>query len=187
MNGSYNYKGFSFDTREELELAKKEDEAIEYLKAKTNTNDPEVVLKLYNKLLDRNMFVTPVGTKFLLDMKKYILESGIIDESRLKRIPADQKRRPETKKTKENKLIKENIYLKITVFIMSLLIIAMFIIALTGKMSPAASVYEMQIRDKYAKWAEQLSDKEEELRNVVRFLKEMGYNVDFEELTEYGE
>jgi len=71
----------------------------------------------------------------------------------------------------------QNTVLKIWCFFLVVLVIGMFIIALTGKRSPLAIRYEEQLINRYASWAEDLRQKEEMLREYVRKLEQQGIAV----------
>ena len=57
--------GFSFENKDEAEQAKKEIEGIRYIKTKTDMNDPEVILQVYNKMIGQKLFETAVGYSYL--------------------------------------------------------------------------------------------------------------------------
>ena len=61
----YRVEGFDFETKEEALQAKKEVEGVRYIKEQMQLDDPEVVLRLYQKLVAQNVFETPIGMSFL--------------------------------------------------------------------------------------------------------------------------
>ena len=48
-----NVDGFLFEDEETAQLARKEEEGIRFIKERTALTNPEVVLKLYKKLLEQ--------------------------------------------------------------------------------------------------------------------------------------
>ena len=68
----YRVDGFEFETKEMAELAQKESDGIKYIKEQTRMDAPDVVLKLYRKLIDKQIFDTPVGYTFLYDLYEYL-------------------------------------------------------------------------------------------------------------------
>ena len=74
----YKVDGFLFEDEATAELAKKEEEGVRFIKERTALNNPEVVYKLYKKLLDQELFVTPVGQRFLVELQNIILASGYV-------------------------------------------------------------------------------------------------------------
>ena len=68
----YEVNGFIFESKEEAEKAKKEATAIKYIKSQTQMDNPDTVLELYNKILLKKMFETPVGIAFLVELQEYL-------------------------------------------------------------------------------------------------------------------
>ena len=68
----YRVEGFDFETKEEALQAKKEVEGVRYIKEQMQLDDPEVVLRLYQKLVAQNVFETPIGMSFLSELQELI-------------------------------------------------------------------------------------------------------------------
>jgi len=79
--------GFQFDDSMEYARAKKEADIISFILDRMNVSDPQVALKVYYKLLERNDMNTVVGLTFLKQLRDHCVNSGIIDKSELKPIP----------------------------------------------------------------------------------------------------
>ncbi len=190
MAPTYTYKGHVFNSEAELADAKKENEAIEYLKSRTDMNDAGMVLKLYNKLIERKLISTPIGVDFLNELRSNITASGIITENKLKPVP-EIKKSAKVRQTKKKtsplvlKLRRQNYVLKLVVIILASLVIGMFIIVLTGKLSPIRAVYEEQILNEYSSWQKDLTKKEKEVNDKLYFLEQ--YGIYFEEDSENTE
>ena len=60
----YQVEGYAFETKEQEHTAKHEVEIIGYIRKNTRMDDPDIVLALYNKLVLKEIFVTPVGYDF---------------------------------------------------------------------------------------------------------------------------
>lgn len=71
----YNVAGFLFEDEATAELAKKEEEGIRFIKERTALDNPEVVYKLYTKLLEEKLFVTPIGVWFMMELQEILLNS----------------------------------------------------------------------------------------------------------------
>ena len=187
MENKYTFQGHTFDDEKQLIAAKKEAEAIEYLRSKTDFDNMNNLRKLYDRILDRNMMETVVGIAFLKEIRGKLIDSGMFTEEQLRPIPL----LPEVKKLKKRKEIQKrsremtllerseqkNTRLKIICFFLAVLVAGMFIITLTGTRSPWALSYEEQILNKYASWAEEIQSKEEYLREYVRMLEMEGITV----------
>lgn len=187
MEKKFTFQGHTFDDEKQLIAAKKEAEAIEYLRAKTDFNNMNNLMKLYDRILDRDMMETVVGIEFLKEIRDTLIGSGMFKENQVRPVPLlpevkKLKKRKETqKRSRERTLLeqseRQNTILKVVCFFLVVLVIGMFVIVLTGTRSPWALRYEEQILNKYASWAEELRTKEEYLRAYVRELEQQGIMV----------
>lgn len=184
MRREYKYRGHVFSTEKQLIEAKKEAEAIEYLRVKTDFNKPDVLIKLYNKLLDRNMMETEVGMDFLAELRQRILDSGMFKEEQVRPVPPIKKateKFSKKKKSKEEQLIskyrRQNALLKICCLFAVVVIIGMFVILLTGRRSPLADKYEEEIQNKYGAWSDELTEREERLKEILFQLEQQGITI----------
>ena len=80
--------GFEFDDTESYNLAKKELDYINRLKENMNINHPDSLLEVYNRLINDEFFKTPVGMEFLRGMQKELYANKVIDNSKIRSIPA---------------------------------------------------------------------------------------------------
>lgn len=175
MKERFHLGGYAFDTKAEWEEAKKEEEAIGYIKAKTNLSDPAAILKIYTGLVEKKTFITPVGIDFLRELKRSILLSGTAKEDSLPGIPvrlsAKKSRRVEefSKEAGDRQKMMVDYYkgklknTQVAVAVLILVIAAMFAITLFGPGSPLLDA-EVQIQDKYASWEQELTQREGEAR-----------------------
>ncbi len=187
MGNKFTFQGHTFDDEKQLIAAKKEAEAVEYLRAKTDFGNMNNLIKLYNRILDRDMMETVVGIEFLKEIRETLIGSGMFTEEQVRPVPLlpevkKLKKRQETqKRSKERTLLerseRQNTILKVVCFFLVVLVIGMFAIVLTGTRSPLAIRYEEQILNKYASWAEELQEKEDYLREYVRQLEKQGITV----------
>lgn len=79
-------KGFHFNSAKEYADAKKESDTIDYICSKMDIKNPEIALKVYIKLLDRQTMSTVLGICFLKQLRDTVLASNMIDEEELKTI-----------------------------------------------------------------------------------------------------
>lgn len=185
--------GHTFEDEKQLLIAKKEAEAIEYLRAKTDFNNGEMLIRLYHRIIDNKMMETEIGVDFLVEIRKRIIEMGIMKEEQLKEIPELKKRKAKKKaaekKSRElllvEKVKRQNAILVIVCLFLSALVIGMFVILLTGKRSPLAIRYEEELINKYASWAQELREKENELNDRIAELRRQGILI-YEEEKEDG-
>lgn len=72
----YVVDGFRFKTKEDVAEAKNEYEGVSYMKSRTNMNNPANVYSVYKSLVEKNVFKTPVGMKFLYELRDTLYKSG---------------------------------------------------------------------------------------------------------------
>ena len=181
MEREYKYKGYSFYSKDDYLDAKKENEIIEYVKAKTNFSDTDKKIALYNKFIDRGTLKTVVGIDFLKSLRNDILKDELAREDMLRPLPEVESKRKIIKKpvlTPVQRLEKEIVGLKIIILGLVVIIIGMFVIVMTGKSSPLKSVYEEEILNKYAGWSGELTAKEKKINDALYFLEQNGIYFD---------
>lgn len=189
MENKFTFMGHTFEDEKQLLLAKKEAEAIEYLRAKTDFNNGEMLLRLYYRIIDNKMMETEIGVDFLIEIRKRIIEMGIMKEEQLKEVPELKKRKAKQKaaekKSRELLLIekvkRQNAILWVVCLFLSALVVGMFVILLTGKRSPLALRYEEELINKYASWAQDLTEKEQKLNDRIAELRRQGIIIYEEE------
>lgn len=187
MEKKFTFQGHTFDDEKQLIAAKKEAEAVEYLRMKTDFGNMNNLRKLYDRILDREMMETVVGIAFLKEIRETLIGSGMFTDDQIRPVPLlpevkKLKKRKETqKRSRERTLLerseRKNTILKTVCFFLIVIVIAMFAIVLSGYRSPLAIKYEEQILNKYASWAEELQEKEDYLREYVRKLEAQGIEV----------
>lgn len=187
MEKKLTFQGHTFDDEKQLIIAKKEAEAIVYLRERTDFNNLEQLMKLYNRVLDKNMMETIIGIEFLTEIRKQLVDSGMFLEEQIRPVPLlpearKMKKRAEEQKRSRDRILleqaqKQNRLLKMVCFFLSGLVIVMFVIALTGKQSPLAVRYEERIINKYASWADELTQRERMLRKYIEQLEAEGIDV----------
>ena len=60
-NEKYTAGGYLFEDEESLKEARNEMEGVEYLKKRTNYKNPKSILNIYNTVIEKKLFKTPVG------------------------------------------------------------------------------------------------------------------------------
>lgn len=64
-----------------------ERERIEYIKSKTDMSNPVIVLKVYNMLVEKNMFSTSMGVSFLNELRQSLLSADSINDEMILPLP----------------------------------------------------------------------------------------------------
>lgn len=177
--------GFDFESEEQFIQAKKELQAITYVKEQTKMDDPDVVLRVYSALVDQNAFETPVGYTFLEELQEYLKTVPYIKAEDIKPIKVRKVELPKEKeKKKEKKVVvkkvsnespKYKILYRISLFfsIVFLLIIGgMFTITYLSGDNINIINYENKLIDKYESWDEELRQRESQLLDREKELSE---------------
>lgn len=168
--------GYLFNTPEEYEEAKREDESVRYIKSKTNFKDYNVCLKLYNTLSERKSYHTVIGFDFMHDLYNHLKRMNPDTEAEPVKVielkdSFVRKRKAVTEnanaaKTKElsdyyTSKIKSQ---RIVIVFLLLTVIALFILSFVFGNNPLMSD-EVKLQDKYSAWEEELKEKELELNS----------------------
>lgn len=181
----YIVDGFLFEDEATAELAKKEEEGVRFIKERTALNNPEVVFKLYKKLIDQELFVTPVGQRFLVELQNILLCSNYIPRAEVppikavvREIPKEEIERPVEKVTKkiDTKVggeYKRPFYIALFfAIVFGVSVIGMFLINKLSSNSVNILNYREEILNEYAGWEAELKEKEAELRAREKALEE---------------
>lgn len=72
--------GFLFVSEAEAKQAAKEAEGVAYIRSKTNMEDPEMVLQVYNKMVQQKLFETAVGYVYLKELRDYLYTMPFIEK-----------------------------------------------------------------------------------------------------------
>lgn len=75
--------GFEFADYEEAVQAAKETEGICYIRSRLNTENPHMVLQMYNKMVSQKLFGTAVGYSFLKELQNYLYDSPVISDAEI--------------------------------------------------------------------------------------------------------
>ncbi len=179
--------GFLFENEEEAKQAQKEEEGIRFIKERTALNNPEVVFKLYKKLLEQELFVTPVGQRFMVELQNILYASNYIPKDEIppikaktSNLQAEPTREADTKKTAEKPVQKQkekNIDYKksfqtarLFAIIFGVSVIGMFAITKISGNSVTILNYRNEIINEYSAWQAELTEKEEKLREKEKEL-----------------
>lgn len=189
---AYIVNGYQFESKEKYEQALSEKKGISYLNAQINLNDISKIKGLYEELIEKKLFITPVGIDYLRQLREILIKNGVdarslpgiyVPEGNKEQNEKLEKNLTRKYKSKINNLEKElsvkNKRLRTSVILniaLVLVIVAIFIITLTSSNANILN-YERVLQDKYSSWAEDLSDKEKELRSWERELEQKENNL----------
>ena len=83
----YIVDGYSFSDEKSYKVAKNEQEGVAYLRKRINYNNAESVRNIYDTVIEKGLFKTPVGYEFLKELQGYLVENETIDHNRIRPIP----------------------------------------------------------------------------------------------------
>ena len=167
----YVVNGFSFESEKEAERANKEVESIRIIREQTKLDSPEIVLKLYNTLLQKRYFKTQIGRALLVELREYLCTSSIVKKEDIWPIPILEKKTEPEKKVIEKVVKAPDAYktpFRISMFfslVFVLIILGMFTISYYSKDNVNIINYENALIDKYEKWEAELIEREKQLEN----------------------
>jgi len=180
-----NVDGFLFEDAEVAELAKKEEEGVRFIKERTALDNPEIVFKLYKKLIEQELFVTPVGQRFMVELQNVLLSSNYIAKADIPPIkvakyepPEEEPKQPVKKAVKkiDNKVggeYKKPFYIALFfAIVFGVSVIGMFLINEISSNSVNILNYREEILNEYAGWEAELKEKEAELRSREKAIEE---------------
>ncbi len=174
--------GFLFLNGADAALAEKEQRQIAYLEKRLDYQNPEQILAVLQKLIEERSFKTPVGILYLKKMQDSLMKKVNFDKERIPCIPVDMpceytvpEKRPElssvrrtTQKRQEIQKSNHKISLLLNVILMIALII-MFWVTLQSE-TPNMINYRIAIENKYAAWEQELTERENLVREQEREL-----------------
>lgn len=184
----YVIEGFAFASEKEAEQAKKEWEGIKYIKEKTNMNNPDMVLQIYNKMIREKMFVTAVGYAYLYDLQDYLkanpyindedilpievvhpaLEESLKEEKQKHQAKLQEVKKKAAQKPMTNSELQNKYKLSLLVnLILVISVVFMFAISATSS-HPTILNYEEQLINRYSAWEQELTEREAALREAEK-------------------
>lgn len=176
--------GFAFDNPEEAKQAKREEEGVFYIHAKVDMGEPEMVLQIYNKMVQQKLFETAVGYSYLKELQEYLKNSPMIYGEDILPIPvqhpalesdlnrrAEQTEHPrmdearaESKAARRREAILAGYKKRVRIFagisaVLAVCVVAMFVITMTSSSTTILN-YETELINKYEAWEQELSERE---------------------------
>ncbi|MDE6641393.1 MAG: hypothetical protein K2K63_12800 [Acetatifactor sp.] len=175
--------GYRFYTEKDAQLAATELKKIEYLEARIDYSRPDSILMVYEKTIHERIFKTPVGLQYLKELRDYLLKQSEIDPQRVPEIPLYNSFSGEVRarsaparnriKAADGGKDGEKSGFTISVILNVLLVLAvicMFTITLRSD-NPNVLNYQRVLTDRYAQWEQELTERENAVREKERELK----------------
>lgn len=184
--------GFTFGSRDDVELANQELAAAKFIEKKVTGKSLETLKSVYEGCIERRMFRTPVGYAYLKELQHRMRTMGMPKDN-IAGIPLYQiyndklENEPKPPRAivipkKKDNLRRINAWLILAVTLLIVLVIALFVITLTGE-NPNVLNYRYTIENEYANWQQELKDREAVIRAKER---ELGIKASGD-IEEYGD
>ena len=169
--------GFLFYTEKDAQIARAEEQKIQYLEERIDYSSPERIQYIYEKTIHERMFRSPVGLQYLKQLQEFLLSQPKIDpasvtdiplymtfdgELRGRANPARARVKPSQKKDVDMEKLRFAVSAILNVLLV-LAIAAMFYISFASE-QPNIFNYEQVLTNKYASWEQELTQWAKELR-----------------------
>lgn len=176
--------GYTFLTEKDAQLARTEEQRIEYLEARIDYTSPESIRYVYEQTIQERLFKTPVGLRYLRKLREFLIARPEIEPGDIMDIPLymtfdgelrgfANPARSRVTPSKKRDIDKEKARFTLSVILNVLLAIAiaaMFYISYVSE-QPNVINYERAITSKYASWEQELTEREQAVREKERELK----------------
>ena len=177
----YVVDGYVFFGEEEYNEALNEKKGVEYMRSKINFHNVKNVLEVYEKILEKNIFKTPIGYSFLKELQNILIESELVENSQIKNIRVEEtgnKKVLETNKQLKNKLknidsVYKNRFVNSLVLNVGLIILIAVLIMITLNSKNINILnYKNRLDAEYTEKENELASWAEELENKEKLLEE---------------
>ncbi len=171
--------GYLFADGEDGNIAREEIKRVNFISGRLDESNPEAVLSVYNKMLDSNTFMTPIGIEYLRTVQQYLYRKSEIPDEKIREIPIavsystfkkqgnlskNGNRAISVEKKKKVKTFKKEYKVSLMLNLVLFVVIGILYYVLLKSETPNMINYENAIADKYATWEQELTERE----NVIR-------------------
>lgn len=165
----YIINGFVFHNTELADKARREVEGIKFVRSKTDMENPGMVLRVYNRLVEQRMFETPVGIGYMRELQDYLLAVPAIPREEVLPIPVEEIIQADFAPAGKKK---KSFGLGASIFVNIILAAAMAVMVFLSLSSnlPTIINYENQLLDKYSAWEQELTEREKTVKVKEREL-----------------
>ena len=179
INEKYAVDGYVFETEQEYKDALNEKRGVDYMRSRTNMNNIASVQEIYEKVLEKNIFKTPIGYNFMRELQDILVKSSLVDSDEIKNIKVDKS--ADKKVLESNKQLKDklknveveykNRFFNSVVLNVALIILIILIIAITNNSKNANVLnYKNRLDAEYTSKENDLAAWEEELEEREKLL-----------------
>lgn len=183
-NNTLSVGGYLFYTEKDAQLARAEEQKIEYLEARIDYSSPESIRYIYEHTIQERLFKTPVGLRYLQKLRDFLLAQPETEPGSIMDIPLymafdgelrenanPARERVVSSKKKDRDKEKSRFTLSVILnVLLAAAIAAMFYISYVSE-QPNVINYERTLTSKYASWEQELTEREQAVREKERELK----------------
>lgn len=170
--------GYEFLTETDAEKGTLDLSKIKVLETKVKVSRPDDMLAVYEKAIQNRIFKTPLGWRYLTDLREKLLEKGFEEQdlipipleipmtrqSSLDKLSSKKKENPSGEKVHFGRIL--SIVLNVALIIV---VILMFVIASTSENDNIIN-YKRNITNRYSAWDEELKEREKAVREAEKRL-----------------
>lgn len=150
--------GYEFEDLMQAKRAEKEVKGIEQLNGQLKNKKIPEILEIYNNIIDKKIFKTPVGFEYLKGVQRKLRNSTLIKNEDIKPVfVAAEKPKIIEKKSDDSLKIKK---LQLLNIVLIIVIISMFIISYLNRDKFDEAKYINNIEDRYSSWEKELNERE---------------------------
>lgn len=173
--------GYRFGSEKDAKTAEEEIKLARYFESRMTGKSGRNRLAVYDQLLDKKVFRTPLGWEYLRHLQEELQSLGIPEEEirpipmymtfvhdaeDADRTPVRERIRPARPKSRVNKY---HVSVLINIFLV-IMVIAMFAITLNSD-NPNILNYKNNIINQYASWEQELTERENKVREKENSLQ----------------
>ncbi|MCI8530788.1 MAG: hypothetical protein HFH82_16950 [Lachnospiraceae bacterium] len=174
--------GYLFYTEKDAQIARTEIQKIEYLEARIDYSAPDTIRYIYEKAIHERLFKTPVGLGYLTQLREFLLSQPGVDPKSIIDIPlyiaydggVRERTEPARRRVappKERDFEKGRFIVSVIInVLLALAMLSMFYISYSSD-QPNVINYERALIDKYAYWEQELTDREQLIRDREKELQ----------------
>lgn len=189
MEQKYTIDGFEFYYEEDEKKAKEELAKINALNSRIDADNLGALKAVYTKAIEQKIFETQIGLHYLADIRSYLLSKGALEENECpipvlytrssvqnqtkslseeytafkQRVKQDAEEKIEKEKQENRRLVHKCKQRSLACVLLVVMVIIMFVISMTGN-NPTILNYKRAIINQYAEWEQQLTEREEAVR-----------------------
>ena len=157
--------GFIFSDEVVAEKAKKEINAVSYLKNQLSHMNAKQILEAYKGLIDKHVFDTAVGYSFLKELQRMLIADDTVDNADITLIPVADAKEVKDTENETQKLKWQRKFHVLLPFTILLLACVVFMFVLTATSNNLTILdYKEKVENQYADWDESLTKREDEVK-----------------------